>query len=129
MLIKDNHIAGVGLADLAKAVTAAAREARSRWSELQFVEVEVDSLEQLQRVLGVERGLVDIVLLDNMEPMKLRKAVSLRDASASKPELEASGGVSLETGRAIAETGVERISAGGLTHGSVWMDVAMDMAG
>src|SRR5262249_35013361 len=102
---------------------------RAQRRDLQFVEVEVDSLEQLQRVLGIERGLIDIVLLDNMSTDQLRRAVAMRDASASRPELEASGGVRLETVRAIAETGVDRVSAGALTHGAVWLDVAMDLLG
>ena len=129
VLIKDNHIAGVGLGELAGFVAAAAGRAKAQRADLRFVEVEVDSLEQLERVLTVPRGLVDIVLLDNMESEHLRRAVKMRDASASKPELEASGGVRLETVRAIAESGVERISAGTLTHGAVWMDVAMDISG
>jgi nicotinate-nucleotide pyrophosphorylase (carboxylating) len=129
VLIKDNHIAGVGLAELAGVVSGAARKARAERRELQFVEVEVDSLDQLERVLTLERGVVDIVLLDNMGPPELRRAVQMRDASKCEPELEASGGVALQSVRAIAETGVERISAGTLTHGAVWMDVAMDVAG
>jgi nicotinate-nucleotide pyrophosphorylase (carboxylating) len=129
VLIKDNHIAGVGLAELARVVAAAATRARAHGTDLQFVEVEVDSLEQLERVLSVEPSLVDIVLLDNMRPALLQRAVAMRDASGSRPELEASGGVSLDSVRAIAETGVERISAGTLTHGAVWADVAMDVVG
>jgi nicotinate-nucleotide pyrophosphorylase (carboxylating) len=126
VLIKDNHIAGVGLDRLAEVVAAAAKRARTEYRDLQFVEVEVDSLAQLDRVLSMEPGLVDIVLLDNMNPSQLCRAVSMRDASRGKPQLEASGGVSLETVREIAGTGVERISAGTLTHGAVCLDVAMD---
>jgi nicotinate-nucleotide pyrophosphorylase (carboxylating) len=129
VLIKDNHLAGVGLAELAAVVGGAARKARAERPGLQFVEVEVDSLAQLEAVLSLERGVVDIVLLDNMGPVDLRRAVAMRDASRARPELESSGGVSLQTVREIAETGVERISAGTLTHGAVWMDVAMDVAG
>ncbi len=129
VLIKDNHIAGVALGELAGVVTAAAKKARAQRSDLRFVEVEVESIDQLQRVLSVERGLVDIILLDNMRLDQVRKAVAIRDAAANRPQLEASGGVSLDTVRAIAQTGVERISAGTLTHGAVWMDVAMDVVG
>jgi nicotinate-nucleotide pyrophosphorylase (carboxylating) len=68
----------------------------------------------------------DIVLLDNMPPPQLREAVTLRDAGGYPSELEASGGVNLQTVRAIAETGVERISAGALTHSAVVLDVALD---
>jgi nicotinate-nucleotide pyrophosphorylase (carboxylating) len=126
VLIKDNHIVGVGLDRLAAVVAEASRRARDE-REVSFVEVEVESLAQLERVLGLGPGIVDIVLLDNMGLDDLRRAVAMRDASASKPALEASGGVRLDTVRAIAETGVERISAGTLTHGATWLDVAMDM--
>jgi nicotinate-nucleotide pyrophosphorylase (carboxylating) len=70
---------------------------------------------------------VDIVLLDNMPPETLRRAVAMRDASRAKPELEASGGVRLDTVAEIARTGVERISVGALTHSAAALDVAMDM--
>ena len=88
-----------------------------------IIEVEVDTLEQLAEVLP---GWPDIVLLDNMLPAQLREAVLLRDARAPQVELEASGGVGLETVRAIAESGVERISVGALTHSAAWLDVALD---
>jgi nicotinate-nucleotide pyrophosphorylase (carboxylating) len=88
-----------------------------------IVEVEVDSLAQLDQVLTARP---DIVLLDNMPPDVLRQAVSVRDAEAPDVQLEASGGVSLESVAAIAATGVDRISAGALTHSAVWFDVALD---
>jgi len=88
-----------------------------------IVEIEVDSLEQLREVLP-ERP--DIVLLDNMPPALLRQAVDIRNAGGFASELEASGGVSLQTVRAIAETGIERISAGALTHSAIALDVALD---
>jgi len=83
-----------------------------------LVEVEVDTLEQLREVLKVDG--IDIVLLDNMDCPKMQEAVELRDRSAksSKVELEASGGVTLETVRSIALTGVDRISVGAITHSS-----------
>lgn len=129
VLIKDNHLAGVELDGLAAAVTEAARQAwplRAR-GELSFVQVEVDSLAQLERVLAVESGLIDLVLLDNMAPDDLRQAVAMRDRMAPEVQLEASGGVTLDTVRAIAETGVERISVGSLTHGAASVDVALDV--
>jgi nicotinate-nucleotide pyrophosphorylase (carboxylating) len=88
-----------------------------------IVEIEVDSLEQLRQVLPEQP---DIVLLDNMPLEKLREAVAIRNAGGWKCELEASGGVNLQTVRAIAETGVERISAGALTHSAISLDVALD---
>lgn len=88
-----------------------------------IVEIEVDSLEQLAQVLPANP---DIVLLDNMSPAMLREAVTLRNQLAPSIELEASGGVNLKTVRGIAETGVERISVGALTHSAVSLDVALD---
>jgi nicotinate-nucleotide pyrophosphorylase (carboxylating) len=88
-----------------------------------LVEVEVDRLEQLDAVLPEGP---DVVLLDNMPPEMLREAVRRRDATAPDVELEASGGVNLATVRAIAESGVERISVGALTHSAEWWDVGLD---
>jgi len=88
-----------------------------------IVEVEVESLGGLEEVLAAGP---DIVLLDNMPPEKLRAAVAVRDAVKSPAELEASGGVNLQTIAAIAATGVDRISVGGLTHSAAWFDVALD---
>jgi nicotinate-nucleotide pyrophosphorylase (carboxylating) len=88
-----------------------------------IVEVEVDSLAQLAQVLPASP---DIVLLDNMSVAMLRDAVALRNQVAPAIELEASGGVNLTTVGAIAETGVERISVGALTHSAVSLDVALD---
>lgn len=131
VLIKDNHLAGVALGDLPGFVAASARRARQAAADhgvaLQFIEVEVDSLRQLERVLTVEPGLVDVVLLDNMSANDLRQAVTMRDGAGSPVLLEASGGVRLESVRLIAETGVDRISVGSLTHGATWLDIALDM--
>lgn len=88
-----------------------------------IVEIEVDSLEQLAQVLPENP---DIVLLDNMSPDMLRQAVAMRTRGNFNAELEASGGVNLETIRAIAEAGVERISAGALTHSAVALDIGLD---
>lgn len=88
-----------------------------------MLEVEVETLIQLDEVLPTAP---DIILLDNMNPKQLREAVFRRNMSSVKTELEASGGVNLETVRAIAETGVERISVGALTHSAVCLDVALD---
>jgi nicotinate-nucleotide pyrophosphorylase (carboxylating) len=88
-----------------------------------IVEVEVDTLEQLQEVLPVGP---DIVLLDNMSPEKLRQAVAIRNRMNSAVELEASGGIDLQTIRAVAESGVERISVGALTHSAIALDFGLD---
>jgi nicotinate-nucleotide pyrophosphorylase (carboxylating) len=88
-----------------------------------MVEIEVERIDDLEDVL---RAGPDIVLLDNMRTEQLRAAVAIRDKIAPGIELEASGGVSLDTVRDIALTGVERISVGSLTHGARWLDFALD---
>lgn len=121
ILIKDNHLAH--WRQRGDAIDAAVRYARQKRPASVPIEVEVDTLEQLQDALD---GRPDIVLLDNMPPQTLRKAVAVRDETAPQVELEASGGVTLETVRAIAESGVERISVGGLTHSAAALDIAFD---
>ena len=118
ILIKENHIAIAG--SLAKAVHAA----RTRFPDL-AVEVECRDLEEVAYALGTG---ADVLLLDNMEPGLLRKAVALRDENAGSgngPSLEASGGVTLETARSIAETGVDLISIGALTHSAPTLDFSL----
>ncbi len=127
VLIKDTHLAGVGLDTLATVIANAARQAKTMNGDLSCFEVEVESLDQLARLLTIEPGLVDVILLDNMTPIQLRKGVAMRDTAGKPIQLEASGGVNLSTVRAIAETGVERISAGAITHSAPWFDVALDM--
>ena len=113
VLVKDNHLRAVG------SVRAAVDGVRAL-SELQ-VEVECDTLEQV--VEAVDAG-VDAILLDNMTLDDLRAAVTLVDGRA---RLEASGGVTLETVRSIAETGVDEISVGALTHSAQSLDVSMEL--
>ncbi len=131
-LFKDNHLAGISIGDLASAVASAARQARraanSRDQPLSFVEVEVDSLAQFERLLALEPGLVDIVLLDNMSIDDLRTAAAMRARAQSPIVLEASGGVTLANIREIAATGVERIAVGAITHSAPALDVALDIA-
>ena len=88
-----------------------------------LIEIEVDSLEQLAEVLPESP---DIAMLDNMTPELIRQAVEMRDKLGVPTELEASGGVNLRTVRAIAETGVERISVGALTHSAISLDIGLD---
>lgn len=125
ILIKDNHLAGLG--DPATAVRRAVELARAYPGNAGLpVEVEVDTLEQLEQVLSVRP---EIVLLDNMPPDLLRKAIALRDGVSPTTQLEASGGVNLTTIRAISETGVDRISVGALTHSAPALDIGLDYAG
>ncbi len=130
VLIKDNHLAqrGQAASDAATAVLDA-RSFLHSFSKSQqdltdlVVEIEVDTLEQLAAVLPAKP---DIVLLDNMSPKRLRQAVNMRDESAPQIQLEASGGVNLQTLREIAATGVERISVGALTHSARSLDIGLD---
>ena len=122
ILIKDNHLAARGEANCAAAV-AAARAFMASLDAKAKIEIEVDSLQQLRDALQ-ERP--EIVLLDNMPVEMLREAVAIRDENGPKTLLEASGGVTLQTVRTIAETGVERISVGSLTHSSPALDLGFD---
>ena len=122
VLIKDNHLAGSP--DARTAVTDAIAAARSHPASRHLpIEVEVDTLEQLDEALAARPA---IVLLDNMTNEQLREAVARRDRVAPGVLLEASGGVNLATVRGIAETGVERISVGALTHSASALDIALD---
>jgi nicotinate-nucleotide pyrophosphorylase (carboxylating) len=121
-LIKDNHLAARGDASCASAV-AAARDFLSDSGRSLPIEIEVDSLDQLRDALE-ERP--DIVLLDNMSPPLLREAVALRDQLHPSTLLEASGGITLANVRAVADTGVNRISVGLLTHSSPALDLGFD---
>ena len=120
VLIKDNHVAVCG------GVAEAVRAARAAVGHLVKVEVEVDSLEQLDQALAliVEGVGPDVIMLDNFTPAMLGEAVS---RTAGRVTLEASGGVNLTTVRAIAETGVDVISVGALTHSAPSLDVGLDV--
>ncbi len=120
ILIKDNHLAALAGA-APNPVAAAVNRARELWPALR-VEVEADTLEQVR--LAVEAG-ADIILLDNMPPARLREASAL---VAGRAQLEASGGVTLNTVRAIAETGVDFISVGAVTHSARAVDLGLDFA-
>jgi nicotinate-nucleotide pyrophosphorylase (carboxylating) len=134
VLIKDNHLAvGDSQSNVANRYAPAEAVARARQylrervaqfpGQETIVEVEVDDLRQLAEVLPSRP---DLILLDNMSPDELREAVSCRDAFDPSIELEASGGVNAQTVRFIAESGVERISIGALTHSAPGLDIALD---
>jgi nicotinate-nucleotide pyrophosphorylase (carboxylating) len=114
VLIKDNHLAAVG--DIVKAVAAA----RAAVSPGVMIEVEVENLDQLARVLDTD---ADRVLLDNMGPELVREAV---DMVGGRLTTEASGGVTIENVRLLADTGVDIISVGWLTHSAPQLDIALD---
>lgn len=118
VLIKDNHLAALRQ-EPPNAVEAAVRRAREKYPNLE-VEVEADTLEQVEQALLAK---ADVILLDNMSNEDLRAAVWLVNGRA---KTEASGGVSLASIRAIAETGVDFISVGALTHSARAMDIALD---
>jgi nicotinate-nucleotide pyrophosphorylase (carboxylating) len=126
VLIKDNHLAGIPTDRLAHAVFEMLGRIERLPSEPACVEVECDSLVALDEMLKVVG--IDVLLLDNFEIDATREAVRRRDAAGlrGKVELEASGGASLETVRAIAETGVDRIAVGAITHSAPALDVGLD---
>lgn len=116
VLIKDNHIAACD-----GSVALALERAKAYAGHLRMIEIEVDTLEQFEEAL--KHG-PHAVLLDNMGPDTLRQAVAMNDG---RVVLEASGGVNLDTVTAIAETGVDYISVGALTHSAPNLDVGMDV--
>jgi nicotinate-nucleotide pyrophosphorylase (carboxylating) len=122
VLIKDNHLAAIRKSEGGNDIEIAIRRSREANPTVP-VEIEVDSLEQLERALACRP---DIVLLDNMNADLLRAAVNRRNEMAAGVLLEASGGVNLDTVREIAETGVDRISVGAITHSAPALDIALD---
>jgi nicotinate-nucleotide pyrophosphorylase (carboxylating) len=116
VLIKDNHLAAVGGPDR---VTRAVRLARERAPHPLRIEVEVTTLDEVSEAVAAG---ADVVLLDNMDPATMRRAVEL---VAGRALVEASGGITLETVRAVAETGVDLISVGALTHSAPALDLSL----
>ncbi len=114
VMIKDNHIAAAG------DIGAAVAKARTSVGPDVMIEVEVENLDQLAEVIGTD---ADRVLLDNMDLIALREAVTL---AGEEIVTEASGGVTLETVRAIAETGVDVVSVGWITHSPPQLDIGLD---
>lgn len=134
VLIKDNHLAFGSSGPKGFQISEAVSKAREYCRALPalvgqhvMIEVEVDTLDQLQQVLPSRP---DIVLLDNMSPQQLAEAVHIRNetqtASNTQTELEASGGINPTTVRAVAQSGVDRISIGALTHSAVSIDFGLD---
>ncbi len=124
-LVKDNHLAAQPpQADgSAVALQNLVRRVKGELPAGALLIVEVDRHDQFAAVLPAEP---DVILLDNLPPDALRRAVAERNAAGSPVKLEASGGVTLDTVRAIAETGVDRISVGALTHSAVALDLGFD---
>ena len=117
MLLKDNHVA------LAGGVRPALERARRHAGHLVKIELEVDTLDQLAEALAIG---IDAVLLDNMSPETLRRAVAMVDGRAVT---EASGRISPDTAAAVAATGVDLISSGWITHSAPILDLGLDIAG
>jgi nicotinate-nucleotide pyrophosphorylase (carboxylating) len=113
-LIKDNHIAAAG------GVAEAFKRVRSKYPQSE-IEIEVDNLEQLQEVLPFKP---DLILLDNMNPDLCAQAVKLVSGQC---KLEASGGISLQSARTFAETGVDYLAIGALTHSAPVLDIGLDL--
>jgi nicotinate-nucleotide pyrophosphorylase (carboxylating) len=115
VLIKDNHIAVCG------GVKEALRAAKAYVGHMVKIEIEVDNLAQLEEVIA--EG-ADVVLFDNMSPQDMRKGVEM---IAGRMKTEASGGISADTARAVAESGVDMLSSGALTHSSPILDIGLDI--
>ncbi|MEO8301752.1 MAG: carboxylating nicotinate-nucleotide diphosphorylase [Rhizomicrobium sp.] len=117
-MIKDNHIVAAG------GIAAAVARLRAGLGHMVKIEVEVDRLAQLEEALALN---IDAILLDNMSLDDMRRAVALASSiSGGKAVLEASGNVTLQTVRAIAETGVDYISSGAITHSAPNLDIGLD---
>jgi len=113
VLVKDNHIDGAG------GITEAIQGVRAKYGDQYPIEVEVKTLDELEEALSLTP---DFILLDNMTPPTLREAVARTDGAVS---LEASGNVTLDTVATVAETGVDRISVGALTHSASTLDLSV----
>lgn len=126
VLIKDNHLAGVPIERLAGRVFEMLNAMGSLSRKPAFVEVEAASLAQMRELCNVVG--IDVILLDNFAVSELAAAVAYRDSMGlgRRVELEASGGVNLQSVRAIAETGVERISVGAITHSAAALDLSLE---
>ncbi len=126
ILIKDNHLAGVTAQRFASTIFDLLNRIDPSVDKPTFVEVEVDNLDQYEQLFKVVG--VDIILLDNFSLEDLETAVALRNEQdlQGKVELEASGGITLDTIRAVAMTGVDRISVGAITHSATALDLSLE---
>jgi nicotinate-nucleotide pyrophosphorylase (carboxylating) len=129
ILVKDNHLGALargGSADPIGELAGKLAGARRRLGPEGFIEVEVDTLEQFESALKLP---LDVILLDNMPPDQMVRAVALRDSAGlrGRVQIEASGGITLSNVAAIAACGVERISVGALTHSVPAVDIGLDV--
>jgi nicotinate-nucleotide pyrophosphorylase (carboxylating) len=128
VLIKDNHLAVLTAAGVDDPISELATKFPVAHSLVApaggFIEIEVDTLEQFDIALPLG---ADVIMLDNMSPELMAQAVARRDAAGLKVALEASGGITLENVRQAAESGVERIALGAITHSARAMDIALDI--
>jgi nicotinate-nucleotide pyrophosphorylase (carboxylating) len=126
VLIKDNHLAVRAPNHVGETIAGLVREARQRISREIPIHVEVEQIDYLEEILLSEP---DVVLLDNMKPPMIREAVVRRDRLFGDrgPALEASGGIGLANIREVAETGVDRISIGALTHSAPILDISLEI--
>jgi len=123
ILIKDNHLAALG-AEQKNILPKRIQELRKEYPALK-IEIEADTLDQVAFFLTIKE--VNTLLLDNMSLEEMCQAVILKNQIAPKVRLEASGGITLENIRAVAETGVDEISLGALTHSAVWADLSLEI--
>ena len=128
VLVKDNHLVGVAPADLPRALRDLVQRSRAE-APSRAIEVEVDHVEQFRQVLAVEG--IEVILLDNMDCPTMARCVQMRNEyradGGRAPQLEASGGVTLETVRDIAHTGLERIAVGAITHSAPNLDISLEI--
>lgn len=127
MLVKDNHLSALNGGDWPSRLRAKIMEIRKKDPRLP-IEVEVASLDQLRHLWLIDG--IDFILLDNMDCPTMERAVAMRHEAGRKHiQFEASGGVTLETVRNIALTGVERISVGSITHSAPALDISLEVEG
>ena len=126
VLVKDNHLQNVSVLDLQNILSKKLRHAREQF-KLDFIEVEVDTLAQLEKIIDEPTPIIDMVLLDNMSNEDIEKAVTLRNQKKPGLLLEASGGIHLERISLLSKMGVDRISVGALTHSAPAVDFSMEI--
>jgi len=127
VLVKDNHLAGVSLEQVGPFLRGLVERARRLDPPIKYIEVEVDDLAFLEKVLAVDD--IDAIMLDNFTPQQLRQAVQMRNEAGlqGKVALEASGNITLANVRRYAETGIDLISTGAITHSARGLDLALEI--